>query len=143
MCNGVSLSMPFLHDMIDRCHWWFQRLPSRVSVDAVAVSGFCLKRQVWSIRWEEIDCIWVETTDEGPERDNCFLMLQAGTSTYRIPSETPGFPNVATALPMFLKNVDEKLLMQGLGFCEDGEFVVYRRATTDGAAHDIKPAEDQ
>ena len=124
----VQYRMAFLEDMLTRCRWWFQRLPSRTSVDELTVRGFCLDKQVWVMRWDEMTEVWVETSDKGPEEDNGFLIQENSKGSCRIPSETPVFPNVATALTHYLPDVDQEALMQGLGFGENAEFVVCQRS---------------
>ncbi len=119
--------MSWISKIAAHLRWLFRRTPDRVEVDPVSVRGYCGDSQVWVVRWDNLEDVMVETTDRGPEEDNCFLILGCRAGDYRIPSETPGFPNVVNALAGCLEGIDENALIKSMGWQENHEFLIWEK----------------
>lgn len=121
-CTGVFVSIPFL------------RARTRPR-DVVAVDETGIERQAAggtreSIRWDQLDRVFIATTDEGPVNDDVFWVFidESGSGGCAVPASAEGFEALLDRVQQ-LPGFDNQKVIDAMGSTENARFDVWQRQT--------------
>ena len=133
---------PWLIGAVDRALGWLGSLGRHnrmargaclVECDDEAVRCRWPEDEVETMRWADLQAVWIVTTDRGPWEDDLFFVLEGTEGECTVSSEAPGVPGLIERLTQ-LPGLDEETYFQAFSSSENGRFLIWRR-------HNGTPAE--
>ena len=82
---------------------------------------------VETVRWSDLQVVYIQTTDAGPAVDDVFWVLGGGESGCVVPSEAEGMDLLLQRLQS-LPNFDHNAAIAAMSCVENREFLCWRRA---------------
>ena len=86
------------------------------------------RRNRESIRWEQIRCVSVVTTSDGPWRPDMWLLLEGEAAGCSLPTEAKGFDKLFDQLSARFPGFDFKPFIEACGSAHDRRYVCWQRA---------------
>jgi hypothetical protein len=81
---------------------------------------------VETVRWSDLQIIFIQTTDKGPAVDDVFWVLGGGDSGCVVPSEAEGMDLLLPRL-QHLPNFDNNAAIAAMSCVENREFLCWQR----------------
>jgi hypothetical protein len=108
---------------------WFRRQPSEPGVrfDDERVIRTMSDGRTETVRWDELETVFIITTDKGPFVDDIFWVLVGARGGCIAPSEAEGTTDLVHRLQQ-LPGFDNRAVIAAMGCAENDRFVVWRRA---------------
>jgi hypothetical protein len=112
---------------------WFRNLRSPTPPTAVVTfdeSGVQCRRSVGlveSVRWSDLQAVFIQTTDDGPLVDDVFWILAGSDSGCVVPSEASGVSALIDRLQQ-LPGFDNEAVVKAMASPDNKQFVCWRRS---------------
>ena len=87
---------------------------------------------VETVRWADLQIVYIQTTDAGPAIDDVFWVLGGGETGCVVPSEAEGADLLLARLQQ-LPNFDNHAVIDAMSCSDNREFVCWRRPAAGGA----------
>jgi len=114
-----------------------------VECDDEAVRCRGPEEEVESVRWADLQAVWIVTTDRGPWEDDLFYVLEGIEGECTVSSEALGVPGLIERLTQ-LPGLDEEAYTQAIRCTDNERFLVWRRHDGGSAPGDEgEPAEEE
>jgi hypothetical protein len=79
-----------------------------------------------SVKWNELQAVIIETTDQGPVVDDIFwILLGKNDSGCVIPSESIGVKKILKAMQGALNGFDNEKVIEAMSCCENNKFLIW------------------
>lgn len=98
--------------------------PATVTFDDEAVRYHRFDGQTETVRWSELQIVFIQTTDDGPFADDVFWVLGSAESNCVIPSETEGLSLLLERL-QDLPGFNNDAVIQAMSCTENQTFVCW------------------
>ena len=80
---------------------------------------------VEAVKWEDLEAVLIETTDEGPIVPDVFWILVGGESGCVFPNGASGEGEILREMQRRLRGFDNTALIEAVGSFDNGRFVVW------------------
>lgn len=119
-CTGVFVSIPFLRSRAQP--------RDRVSVDEHGIERQAAGGTREAIRWDQLDRVFIATTDDGPANDDVFWVFidESGGSGCAVPASAEGFEALLRRVQQ-LPGFDEDKALQAMGASGSARIDVWQR----------------
>lgn len=110
-----------------------------VECDHEAVRCSWLGDEVETLRWADLEAVWVITTDRGPWEDDVFFVLKGTERECTVSNEALGMPGLIERLTQ-LPGFDEEAYFEAMCCTDRERFLIWRRHdATSGAGDQTRP----
>lgn len=95
----------------------------------------CVRRNglVESVTWDDLQIVFIETTDLGPIVDDVFWVLGGSSGGCVVPSEANGCEELVARLQQ-LPGFDNEAVVRAVQCTDNGTFVCWQRAKANNAS---------
>jgi hypothetical protein len=80
-----------------------------------------------SVRWDELEKVWILTTEQGPAADDVFWMLDGKSGGCSVPSEAEGMQELLLRLQR-LPGFNNAAVIQAMGSTANAQFLCWSRS---------------
>jgi hypothetical protein len=101
-----------------------------VSFDDQEIRLISGDKLVWTIRWDDLEAVYIDTTDTGPFVDDVFLVLSRANDAFVIPLGTGGDSDLLRRLGEF-PGFNHDAASSAMCCTDNNRFICWRRDGSD------------